>query len=27
VGENLGDEMAHLYLAYLGVRDEQARVR
>jgi AcrR family transcriptional regulator len=27
VGQNLGDEMAHLYLAYLGVRDEQARVR
>jgi len=27
VGENLGDEMAHLYLSYLGVRDEKARVR
>jgi len=27
IGENLGDEMAHLYLAYLGVRDEKARVR
>ena len=27
VGENLGDEMAHLYLSYLGVRSEKARVR
>jgi AcrR family transcriptional regulator len=27
VGQNLGDEMAHLYLSYLGVRDEKARVR
>src|SRR5438477_1226792 len=27
VGENLGDEMAHLYLAYLGVREEKAGLR
>lgn len=27
IGENLGDEMAHLYLSYLGVRDERPRAR
>jgi hypothetical protein len=27
IGEDLGDEMAHLYLSYLGVRDAKARAR